>query len=283
MAGAVALAAVFLVTTVEMVFTCGLCKGSEYHPSPEATAESGFATLATSEKQRDAANTEEQEDRTNEQVGGSGIAGLRRNRSHPLGVGLQKLTTSNTSPSLPPPPPPHPPSPPQPTPQQLRQKALLQVFLLELGILFHSVFIGMSLSVTTGSSFIVLLIAIIFHQTFEGLALGSRIAALEWSGDHTLQPWLMACAYGLTTPAGQAIGLGTHTLYSPQSETGLLVVGVMNAISSGLLLFAGLVELLAEDFLSDDSWRTLRGARRVWASAWVFLGAFGMALVGAWA
>jgi hypothetical protein len=29
----------------------------------------------------------------------------------------------------------------------------------------------------------------------------------------------------------------------------------MNAISSGLLIFASLVELMAEDFLSDESWK----------------------------
>lgn len=67
---------------------------------------------------------------------------------------------------------------------QQQQKALLQVVLLEAGILFHSVFIGtfnppysrnkererkltgtgMALSVATGSNFIVLLIAILFHR-----------------------------------------------------------------------------------------------------------------------
>ena len=168
------------------------------------------------------------------------------------------------------------------TDAQAQQKAILQVFLLELGILFHSVFIGMALSVTVGPAFIVLLIAIVFHQTFEGLALGSRIAAIRWK-EHAWKPWVMALAYGLTTPLGQAIGLGTHGLYAPDSQTGLLMVGIMNAISSGLLLFAGLVELLAEDFLSDDSWTTLRGRRRVLGFFWVAAGAVCMAIVGAFA
>lgn len=57
----------------------------------------------------------------------------------------------------------------------------------------------------------------------------------------------------------------------------------MNAISAGLLIFASLVELMSEDFLSDESWRILRGRRRVGACALVFLGAFGMSLIGAWA
>ncbi|PLB46568.1 Zip-domain-containing protein [Aspergillus steynii IBT 23096] len=168
------------------------------------------------------------------------------------------------------------------SPQQKHNKAVMQVFLLEMGILFHSVFIGMSLSVSVGNEFVILLIAIVFHQSFEGLALGSRIAALDWP-EKALQPWLMSLAYGCTTPIGQAIGLATHTLYSPDSEVGLLLVGTMNAISAGLLIFASLVELMSEDFLSDESWRVLRGKKRVYACFLVFGGAFCMSLVGAWA
>ncbi|CCC13769.1 hypothetical protein SMACR_07278 [Sordaria macrospora] len=168
------------------------------------------------------------------------------------------------------------------TAEMKHRKETMQCVLLECGILFHSVFIGMALSVSVGTDFVVLLIAIAFHQTFEGLALGSRIASITWP-EGSKQPWYMALAYGCTTPVGQAIGLATHRLYSPESEVGLVLVGTMNAISSGLLVFASLVELLSEDFLSDESWRTLRGRKRVGACVLVFLGAVGMSLVGAWA
>ncbi|CAN9268536.1 unnamed protein product [Alternaria sp. RS040] len=168
------------------------------------------------------------------------------------------------------------------TAEQIHKKAIMQVFLLEMGILFHSIFIGMSLAVSVGNDFTVLLIAIVFHQTFEGLALGVRIADINWK-PRAAQPWLMALAYGCTTPGGMAIGIATHTLYSPDSEVGLLVVGIMNAISAGFLVYASLVELMSEDFLSDESWKVLRGKRRVYACLLVFLGAFLMSLVGAWA
>ncbi|EEH33614.1 hypothetical protein PAAG_04664 [Paracoccidioides lutzii Pb01] len=165
------------------------------------------------------------------------------------------------------------------------QKQLLQCLLLEAGILFHSVFIGMALSVATGTSFVVLLVAISFHQTFEGFALGARIASLipALFSASSPKPWLMALAYGATTPLGQAIGLGLHNLYDPASTTGLLMVGMTNAFSSGLLLFAGLVELLAEDFLSDRSYETLKGRSRVEACIAVAAGMMLMALVGAFA
>ena len=168
------------------------------------------------------------------------------------------------------------------TPTRPEPKALLQCLLLEAGILFHSIFIGMALSVTPAPGFYVLLVAISFHQTFEGLALGSRISALTFA-PRSPHPWLMALAYGTTTPLGQAIGLAIHSAYDPASQTGLLSVGIMNAISTGLLVFAGLVELLAADFLSEESYEQMRGKRRWQACAAVVSGALLMALVGAWA
>jgi len=169
--------------------------------------------------------------------------------------------------------------------EQNPQKLFLQCLLLEAGILFHSIFIGMAVSVATGTQFIVLLIAICFHQTFEGFALGSRIAALipKLFDASSPKPWLMALAYGTTTPIGQAIGIWMHALYDPASKVGLLMVGITNAISSGLLLFAGLVQLIAEDFLSDRSYETLRGSRRIEACLAVGLGGLLMAIVGAFA
>jgi len=165
------------------------------------------------------------------------------------------------------------------------QRLFLQCLLLEAGILFHSIFIGMAVSVATGTQFVVLLIAICFHQTFEGFALGARIAALipKLFDASSPKPWLMALAYGATTPIGQAIGIWMRELYDPASKVGLLMVGITNAISSGLLLFAGLVQLIAEDFLSEKSYVTLKGRRRIEACLAVGLGALLMAIVGAFA
>ncbi|KAF4980706.1 hypothetical protein FZEAL_3374 [Fusarium zealandicum] len=286
--GAIALAAIFLVTVIEMVFH------PARHVQPvEITSDRGCQPSSAEASQGRGC------------MGSVGMLPIRdmgplRGRSSSIGQGLSVLNSrdermenmeeeaceddDNTQPgrknleeasleAL---------QMPSPSAEQQQRKELLQCVLLELGILFHSIFIGMALSVSIGNEFIILLIAIVFHQTFEGLALGSRIAAIKWPKGK-LQPWFMALAYGCTTPLGQAIGLATHTLYSPNSETGLIVVGVMNAISAGLLTFASLVELLSEDFLSDESWRFLRGRKRVYACLLVFSGAFFMSLVGAWA
>ena len=99
-----------------------------------------------------------------------------------------------------------------------------------------------------------------------------------------MSPWRQTTRLSMRPqPIGQAIGLAIHSLYDPASEIGLLSVGIMNAVSSGLLLFAGLVELLAADFLSEESFESLRGKRRLKACGAVVCGAAMMALVGAWA
>lgn len=55
------------------------------------------------------------------------------------------------------------------TTEQEHRKAFLQCVLLEMGILFHSVFIGMNLSVSAGREFVILFIAIVFHRkSFSG-------------------------------------------------------------------------------------------------------------------
>lgn len=61
------------------------------------------------------------------------------------------------------------------TPEQKRRKDRLQCILLEMGILFHSVFIGMALSVSIGNDFIVLLIAIVFHRKLNTSACPVKI------------------------------------------------------------------------------------------------------------
>lgn len=161
------------------------------------------------------------------------------------------------------------------------KKLSMNITLLEGGILFHSVFVGMTVSITI-EGFVILLVAILFHQTFEGLGLGSRIAAVPYPKG-SIRPWILVAAFGMTAPIGQAIGLMVRNSYDPNSAFGLIIVGIFNAISSGLLLYASTVDLLAEDFLSEEANRELTKKDKIAAFSYVLLGAIGMSIVGAFA
>lgn len=104
----------------------------------------------------------------------------------------------------------------------------LNITLLEGGILFHSIFVGMTISITT-EGFITLLVAIIFHQFFEGLGLGSRIAAIPYKPG-AAKPWVLVAAFGMTCPIGQVIGLATRDTYDEGSAFALILVGFFNAL-----------------------------------------------------
>lgn len=170
-----------------------------------------------------------------------------------------------------------------PASQTHERRQILQCLLLELSILFHTIFIGISLAFSSGRTWVVLITAISFHQTFEGLAVGSRIANIpSFFKPRSAKPWILSLGYGVTAPMGIAVGLGVRGHYDPDGEEGLVLVGVFNAISAGLLLYVGLVQLLGEDLVCERSYASLRGWRRLVACFAVVAGALLMALMAVW-
>jgi zinc transporter 1/2/3 len=159
---------------------------------------------------------------------------------------------------------------------------LTAIFILEFGVIFHSVFIGLTLAVS-GSEFTTLLIVLIFHQSFEGLGLGSRIAVTPWPKGKRWTPYILGFAYGLSTPIAIAIGLGVRKSYPPEGRTTLIVNGVFDSISAGILIYTGLVELMAHEFMFSNSMRTANIKVVLSAFLMMCMGAALMALLGKWA
>lgn len=156
------------------------------------------------------------------------------------------------------------------------------IFILEFGVIFHSIFVGLTLAVA-GQEFNTLYIVLVFHQTFEGLGLGSRLAATPWPKAKRWTPYLFAIGYGLSTPISMAVGLGVRKTYAPGSQTGLVVEGVFDSISAGILIYTGLVELMAHEFMFSSVMRKARLRVVMAAFGMMCLGAGLMALLGKWA
>jgi len=125
---------------------------------------------------------------------------------------------------------------------------LTAVFILEFGVIFHSIFIGLTLAVA-GEEFITLYIVLVFHQMFEGLGLGTRLAEVPWPASKRWTPYFLGLGYGISTPIAIAIGLGVRQSFAPESRTTLLTNGVFDSISAGILIYTGLVELMAHEFM----------------------------------
>jgi solute carrier family 39 (zinc transporter), member 1/2/3 len=206
------------------------------------------------------------------------------------------------------------------TPDQTTTAQIVGVAILEFGIVLHSVLIGLTLAVADAEEFKVLFVVLVFHrkllvsvveahayllsvETFEGLGIGSRLAFMSLPRKYNWVPYAGAILYGLTTPIGIAAGLGARTSYNPGSTTSSAVNGFLYSISSGILLYTGLVEvchlalwlgvfqcsrkshlqLLAHDFLFSKEMLGASNRRLAFAICSMLLGAALMSLLGKWA
>ncbi|XP_009757202.1 fe(2+) transport protein 1-like [Nicotiana tabacum] len=159
----------------------------------------------------------------------------------------------------------------------LRYRVIAMV--LELGIIVHSVVIGLSLGASNNTCTIKgLVAALCFHQMFEGMGLGGCILQ---AGYKMVKKAAMAFFFSVTTPFGIALGIALAKTYQENSPRALITVGLLNASSAGLLIYMALVDLLAADFMGDK----LQGSIKLQIKAFiaVLLGAGGMSLMAKWA
>ncbi|KAM7276939.1 hypothetical protein ACFE04_018805 [Oxalis oulophora] len=159
----------------------------------------------------------------------------------------------------------------------LKHRVVAQV--LELGIVVHSVVIGLSMGASDNKCTIKPLIAALcFHQLFEGMGLGGVILQAEYKLKMKV---ILSFFFATTTPFGLVFGHLLSNIYSEDSPTALIVVGLLNACSAGLLNYMALVDLLAPDFMGPK----LQSSFKLQGVAYVavFLGAGLMSLMAKWA
>ncbi|RCI11073.1 hypothetical protein L249_7536 [Ophiocordyceps polyrhachis-furcata BCC 54312] len=177
------------------------------------------------------------------------------------------------------------------SPEQ-KAKALLStevvsILVMEAGILFHSLLIGLTLVVAGDSFFVTLFVVILFHQVFEGLALGTRIATIgngigdpdtvvegsdgghsggDKAGSHSedessvarpvgfpMKKKLgLAALFAFITPIGMAIGIGVLGQFNGSDKSTLIAIGTLDALSAGILVWVGLVEMWAADWMKGS-------------------------------
>lgn len=156
----------------------------------------------------------------------------------------------------------------------------LSVLILEAGIIFHSLLLGITLVVAGDSVFITLFIVIVFHQMFEGLALGARIAAIH--GLKKTKYILLPLAFAFVTPTGMAIGIGVLNRFNGNDPATIIALGTLDSLSAGILLWVGVVSMWASDWMFGE----LRDAgllKTLCALVSLVAGMILMGLLGKWA
>ncbi|CAO3635287.1 unnamed protein product [Cunninghamella blakesleeana] len=157
----------------------------------------------------------------------------------------------------------------------------INTIILELGIVMHSIIIGITLANTKADEFITLLIALIFHQFFEGIALGTRVNELFYTG--WVRPVIMGLFYIIMTPIGIAIGIGIHASFNPNSSSSILANAILDSLSAGILLYNAYVSLMSAEINHNQEFRRFSLLRKSICFFSMYIGAGIMALIGYWA
>ncbi|KAI1039157.1 hypothetical protein LB505_007550 [Fusarium chuoi] len=196
------------------------------------------------------------------------------------------------------------------SPKTIEKAEMANISIMEAGIIFHSLLIGITLVAAGDAFFITLAIVIIFHQLFEGIALGTRIASLgygdiyiplvlshshshptpppivERTGTSTVPLWkklAFASGFAIVTPIGMAIGIGVLEVFNGNDRTTLIAIGTLDALSAGILIWVGVVELLFHDWLLGGELTDASLLTKLLALFALVGGLVVMSLLGKWA
>ena len=173
-----------------------------------------------------------------------------------------------------------------------RSQAQVMLTMLEMGIIVHSVAIGLDVGASdSGESMSIgYIVALCFHQLFEGLGLGTMIAGAMQQGPGVVsgtKAALMVSFFAITLPAGILLGLLLRSLpaFRDNSAQQRWLIGVLDCVSGGILVYICLCGCgaLVNDFTSAD----LMTREKIWLR-WAMIGAMFvgisiMAVLAIWA
>ncbi|KAM3268089.1 zinc transporter 6, chloroplastic [Capsicum chacoense] len=163
---------------------------------------------------------------------------------------------------------------------KMKQRLVSQV--LEIGIIFHSVIIGVTLGMSQNQCTIRTLVAALsFHQIFEGMGLGGCIAQAGFSLGTTAY---MSFMFSVTTPMGILLGMIVFSItgYDDTSPNALILEGLLGSLSSGILIYMALVDLIALDFFHNKLMSGQPFLKKVSFIA-LLLGSTTMSILALWA
>jgi zinc transporter 1/2/3 len=109
------------------------------------------------------------------------------------------------------------------------------------------------------------------------------LASIEWPKSKRWTPYWLGIGYAVSTPIAIAVGLGLRQNFAPGSQTTLIVNGVFDSISARILIYTGLVELMAHEFVFNGYMQQAPFKEVMGATATTMIGAGLMAFLGKWA
>ncbi|KAI8900966.1 ZIP zinc transporter-domain-containing protein [Globomyces pollinis-pini] len=162
----------------------------------------------------------------------------------------------------------------------IQHSSIIGTYVLEFGILSHSLIIGLALGVCPDDEYTTLLIAVAFHQLFEGLALGSLIATTVLSLTTKIYLGLL---YPLTTPLGVVIGILVRESFNQNAAAAIVIQGTLDSLSSGILIYTTYCSLMGAEINHHSGFKGYSPMFKVACFLMMYVGASAMAILALWA
>ncbi|ORY43552.1 Zinc/iron permease [Neocallimastix californiae] len=154
----------------------------------------------------------------------------------------------------------------------------LVCYLLEIGISFHSILIGIAFGIES-SELVAFMIAIMFHQFFEGVSLSSVF--IEAHFKHIISILYLIIFYCFTIPLGGIIGLTLRSYIESATKIYVTIKGIIDSMASGLLIYDVLVNILNRH-CSSCNWKNTKLYKKNIQLLSFYFGLFINALIGKW-
>ncbi|KAL9268937.1 Zinc transporter 6, chloroplastic-like protein [Drosera capensis] len=156
---------------------------------------------------------------------------------------------------------------------------------LEIGIIFHSVIIGVTMGMSQNKCTIrPLVAALVFHQVFEGMGLGGCIAQAAFGFGTTA---FMCFMFSVTTPIGIILGMIVFSLtgFDDRNVNALIMEGLLGSLSLGILIYMALVDLISPEFFHNKMMSSCGSG--TWMKKYCYialvLGSASMSILALWA
>lgn len=94
---------------------------------------------------------------------------------------------------------------------------------------------------------------------------------------------MLASGFALVTPIGMAIGIGVLDVFNGNDPKTLIAIGTLDALSAGILIWVGLVEMWAHDWMLGGELTDANALTTTLAMFGLLSGMILMSVLGKWA
>ena len=108
----------------------------------------------------------------------------------------------------------------------------------------------------------------------------SAVATSTVSMRHKL---LLAAAFAIVTPLGMGIGIGVLHRFNGNDPSTIIAIGTLDALSAGILIWVGVVEMWAHDWMLGGEMTRASPVRTALGLTALVVGMAVMSLLGKWA